>query len=72
MFLYKLNLTRKKSLETLSKPYMVMVMKRSRKPYIKNEIWNPCPMGTLNKNRIECYYFGITEIKDCNKCNHRK
>lgn len=48
-----------------------MMMKRNRKSYIKNEIWNPCPMGTLNGNKVECYYFGITEIKNCNRCNHR-
>ena len=34
--------------------------------------WEKCPMGTFNENnKIECYYFGIIEIKDCNECKRR-
>lgn len=49
-----------------------MICMKKKKFQFKSENWNPCPMGTLFNDRIECYYFGITEIKDCNKCDHRK
>lgn len=35
------------------------------------EEWIGCPMGTMTDNKIECYYFGIVEIKDCNRCKTR-
>lgn len=47
-------------------------MKRNKKSHINNEIWNTCPMGFFHDGLIECYYFGIVKIKDCNKCNYRK
>lgn len=36
------------------------------------EDWIKCPMGTVIDGKIECYYFGLLEIKDCNRCKHYK
>lgn len=46
-------------------------MKRNKYEY-DVEDWIKCPMGTLVDDGIECYYFGLLEVKDCNRCEHHK
>ena len=48
-------------------------MKMNKKYNYKDDIkWNCCPMGTMHDGIIECYYYGIVKIKECNKCSYRK
>ena len=49
----------------------IQMNKKSKKTnkYIK---WKPCPMGYIHDEIIECYYFGLVKIVDCNKCFYRK
>ena len=34
--------------------------------------WVCCPMGTLHDNIVECYYYGVVKIDECENCKVRK
>lgn len=39
----------------------------------KNSVdWICCPMGTLKNGVVDCYYFGVVKISECNGCTVRK